>query len=369
MGGCASASRRVAGTVLLALVAACAADPERNEPPPGRPEPPDSKAAFDRATRLQAQGESAKAVRALRESVQNSSNLAYHLRYQDAALALSASGDKPVAETIEMRRFYRQRKDDGRSPLTPFLQARLERLDRREEPARVLLEQALRRSPRFYEAQCELGLLWLGVQKFGKAAEWFRVATKTEPGRATAHLALAEVAGELGRWDEAARHYQRYLSIERGDRRAKRAYLALLLYRIEGNLDEMERLIKELWKPGSDDLSLQMDRAAVHWKRGEIRQAVDNYRAVIHRDPKRARAVLNLGNLFYDSGLKKAKGSPDRRLALGKARQAYRYFRGLGASDDAFDWFDLELAVRVRLQAIEKELGKASSKPVHWQDL
>lgn len=353
----------------MALVVACAGGSERQEPLPDRTEPADSKSAFETANRLQAQGESAKAVRALRESVAQSSNPAYHVRYQDAALALAVGQAGTVAETAEMRRFYAERKDDGRSPLTPFLRARLQRLDQREEPARLLLEEALRRAPRFYEAQCEMGLLWLGVEKFGKAADWFRLATTNAPRRAPAHLALAEVAVELAQWDEAARHYGHYLTVEPEDRSAKRAYLHLLLYRIEGNLAEMESLITELWKPGSEDLSLQMDRAAVHWKRGEIQAAVDNYRAVIRRDPKRARAVLNLGNLFYGSGLKQAKASSERRIALGQARQAYRYFRALGVSDDAFDWFDLELAVRVRLAAIEKELGKASSKPVNWKDL
>lgn len=308
-------------------------------------------------------------MRVLRESVAANSSLRYHLRYQDAALALPASQGQAADESAKMRRFYQALVDDGQSPVTPFLQARLQRLDRREGPARALLEEALRRSPGYYEAQYELGLMWRGVENLAKASKWFRIAAKTAPRRASSHLALAEVASELGQWAEAAREYRRYLQIESDDSAVKRAYLSILLYRVDGDLDEMETLVNDLWKSGSEDLGLQMDRAAVFWKRGRIQPAIDNYRAVIKRDPKRARAVLNLGNLFYDTGLKNAVGGPERRFALGKARKAYRYFRALGSSDDAFDWFDLELAVRVRLAAIEKELGKASSKPVNWQDL
>ena len=308
-------------------------------------------------------------MRALRASVARSDEVSRHVRYQDAALALAAGKSQPPAETIAMRRFYDRRPDDGRSPLTPFLQARLQRLDQREEPARLLLEEALRRSPAFYEALHESGLLWWGVQRYGKAADWFRRAAKAAPRRGPAHLALAQVAQELGQWSESARHYQVYLTIEDQDLVAKRACLHVLLYRVEGNPKELEALIQDLWQPGSQDLSLQMDRAAVHWKRGQFQAAADHYRAVLRKDHKRARAALNLGNLLYDTGRSKKPGSAERRRDLDKARKAFLYFRSLGASEDAFDWFDLELAVRVRLGELDKELGKGSSKPVTWRDL
>ncbi len=357
------------GAMLLVLLTACAGGPRKVTPAPVVVDVPDLAIAFERADLLQARGDLLAAVEALREIVKSSSNPAHHMRYQDAALALPARQGQPAPQTFAMRRFYAQRADDGRSPLQPFLQARLERIDRREGPARVLLEQALKRSPGFYDAHYELGLLWRGVGNLGKAAEWFRSAIKLAPKRAPAHLALAEVASEATRWPEAALAYQRYLALEKADSGAKRAYLSILLYRVDGDLAQMERLMAELWKAGSQDLNLQMDRAAVYWKRGKTQSAIDNYRAVIQRDPKRARAVLNFGNLFYDKGIKLPKGTEKRAVALAKARQAYRYFRGLGESEDAFDWFDLELAVRVRLTAIEAELGEAGSAPVRWQDL
>jgi tetratricopeptide (TPR) repeat protein len=362
-------ARHWLGVISLVLMLGCAGGPRIVRPAPVAVDAPDVTAAFERADLLQARGDLAAAVEALREIVKSSLNPVHHVRYQDAALALPLRQGQAAPQTFAMRRFYAQRGDDGRSPLQPFLQARLERLDRREGPARVLLEKALKRSPGFYEAQYELGLLWRGVGNLGKAAQWFRSAIKLAPKRAPAHLVLAEVASEAGGWPEAALGYQRYLALEKADKAAKRAYLSILLYRVDGDPAEMERLMSELWKTASQDLNLQMDRAAVYCKRGKIQLAIDNYRAVIQRDPKRSRAVLNFGNLFYDKGLKLPKGAEERATALEKARQAYRYFRGLGESEDAFDWFDLELAVRVRLKVIETELGQGSQEPVRWQDL
>ncbi len=371
------AARTFGVGLLLAGLAACAVTEVDHGNTGDTAQQRQADAAHQRATKLQAEGKPTAAVKAMRQAVEAGGKLDYHLDYQDAAWALSEGRAEPLVETTAMRSYYAGRVDDSNSPLTPFLQARLKRLDRDWEGARLLLEEALRRAPGYFGAQYELGLLWRGVENYVKSAEWLRQAVGSAPRRACALLALAQVTGELGRWAESARSYQRYLDIVPTDLVAKRAYLTLLLYQVDGKLDRVEALVTELWRPfakggehaATPDLDLQMDLAAVHWKRGRTKQAIAEYRAVIRRDPQRARAALNLGNLFYDQGQGRAKDDKKRRYELGQARKAFRYFRGLGKSADAFDWFDLELAVRVRLESIEKELGKASAKPVTWQDL
>jgi predicted Zn-dependent protease len=267
-----------------------------------------------------------------------------------------------------MRDYYKQLPDDGASPLTPYLQARLQLYDRREEPARLLFEAALHRDQQFYPAQLALGQLWRGVDKLAFAQQWLRKAAANPRARPEAQRALAEVSMEMGLWGDAVRCYEAYFAASPHDFDSKRTYLSLVLYKVPKQLEDAERIVDELLRSQPDDLRLRMDRGAVYWRQGKLEAAATEYRAVLRADPKQARAALNLGNLFYEHG-QRAPAGPPRRDALVRARTAYRYYRSLDTTDDAFDWFDFKLAVPVRLQRIAAELGAGGPGPARWQDI
>ena len=370
------ATRRFAArsglVVGLALLTACVGTTGGGT---GRPSsgqgPGDSsaRATFQTATRLEAEGELVQAVAAYRKCVDLvPERLGYHVAYQDAALRLPATGKTPQPATQAMREYYKRLPDAGRSPQTPYLRARLQRHDRREEPARLLLESALQRDEGFYPAQYELGLLWRGVDRPSLAHQWFKRAAANSRAQPVARRAWAEVSMELGLWNEAVDAYARYTAEVPADLESQRAYLRLVLYKVSDKLAVAERVVANLLRALPDDIGLKMDRAAVAWRKGEIEAAVDGYRGVLRADPKRARAALNLGNLFYDTGRRQKPGSA-RRASLERARRAYIYYRTLGIPDDAFDWFDQKIAVRVNLATIAKELGPWRGKPPTSSDI
>ncbi|MCB9889745.1 MAG: tetratricopeptide repeat protein [Planctomycetes bacterium] len=327
---------------------------------------------MEKARGLLAAGDRVAAAEAFRTCIDRCPDLIEaHIAYQDALLGRPSGGSSSAVspESIQsMRQLYDGLKDRPSSPEVPFLRARLQRLDRREEPARLGLEEALRRDPNFYLAYHELGQLWRGVDKLDRAAESFAKALALRADFAPARRQMAEVAAALGRGQQAMDSYRLYLKDRPGDLDAKRALLSMLAYQDSGSPDEAAKLADELLEVRPEDLTLLMDRAAVHWRQGEMEKAAELYRRVVQRDPKRARAVLNYGNLMFTIGQRTPAG-PERKYRLAKARSAFLYYRTLHSIDDAYDWFDLHLAVRVRLSTIEGELGKPGPAPVTWRDL
>jgi tetratricopeptide (TPR) repeat protein len=327
---------------------------------------------WERANKLLAEGKSTQAVEHLRRCVELCPrHVLYHVRYMDAAhgLAPVKKGDAsvPAAASTAMREYYAKFEDDGDSPLAPYFKARLQRFDGRNFQAQELLNLALKRDSRFYFARYERGLIWRGVSRPHRAVQHLRRALDTRPGFNDARRELAECFAELWEWSRAATHYRIYLAANPSDRVAQRAYLTLIVYRVDGRLKEANMLVLALLSENPRDLTLKMDLAAVYWKRGDPVNAAAMYREVLAVDHQYSRAALNLGNLHYDLG-RRAKGDA-RRAALTKARFAYRFYRTLGESEDAYDWFDLNLATRARLREIDLELGARRKKDVTWRDL
>jgi tetratricopeptide (TPR) repeat protein len=327
---------------------------------------------WERANELLEGGQHTAAIPLLRRCIELCpEHVLYHVRYMDTAKALPPikKGDElvPAAATLLMREYYANFQDDGESPLAPYFAARLQRFEKREAPAQELLSTALKRDSNFYFAHYERGLLWRGIGRSHRAATHLRRALDARPGFLDARRELADCYAELWEWKRAADQYRIYLEANPRDRVAQRAYLTLIVYRVDGRLAEASQLVRALLASAPEDLSLQMDLAAVYWKQGQLAVAADTYRQVLQVDHGFARAALNLGNLHYDLG-RRSKGT-ERRDALIKSRFAYRYFRELGRSDDAYDWFDLMLATRARLREIDLELGARHKERVIWSDL
>ena len=96
-----------------------------------------------------------------------------------------------------------------------------------------------------------------------------------------------------------------------------------------------------------------------------------------HRGPDDAGFYLDHGIGLAHRRLSIIDPSPRGRQPMQSASRRYCVtyngeiynFRSLRKVDDAFDWFDLNLAVRARLRQIEGELGPGDNRTVSWRDL
>lgn len=336
---------------------------------------PATRAAWQQAEKHLAAGDTRAAIPLLRRCAESNPKgcVPHHVRYQDVAHALPGRKRdgklEPDPATTAMRRFYAGLKDDRKSPLVPYFHARLERLDRREAPCQTLLATALKREPGFYFAYFEIALMWIGVDKPAQAVTPLRKTLSARPKLVEPRRYLAEVYVELTEWALASKEYETYLRARPDDDQARRELVSLLLYRVPDRVDEAAQMVEALLRKSPDDLSLHMDRAAVLWKRGEPDAAAREYRHVLAKNHTAARAALNLANLYFDRGRRAKAGSEAQKAAWTRARLAFRYFRSLESYADAYDWFDLNLAARVRLQRIDQVLGSGGKRDVSWRDL
>ena len=117
------------------------------------------------------------------------------------------------------------------------------------------------------------------------------------------------------------------------------------------------------WTP--DDALVLMDRAAVAWRAGDLARAEADYRRVLELDETNARALLNLGNMYYSA---LPRNDAERLRDWPRAQTFYRDFLRLDRPEDGYDMFDAWLAVPQRLGEIERilaggELPAAVSAP------
>ncbi len=284
-----------------------------------------------------------------------------HLLYQDLG---RLRGEPFNAEMLE---FYAEYPDQSDSPLRPFLLARLERRVEREAECQKLLQESLRRDPNFHYAHLEMGRMWLGVGRSGKALESLVKARSLQPGHMPTKLYLAKAYAAQGGYSKAAQNYRSYLRTNKSDAQASLAFASLLVYRLH-EPNEAEPVARELLQGDSSNPDLCMLMAATLWLQGKAAEAVPLYQQALMLDPQNARAALNLGNLYMDVLGRQSEAS--KREAWAKARLAYRYYQQLEEVYDFFDFWDLRAAVPQRLAWIDEFLGTAADDaPVKVQDL
>lgn len=321
---------------------------------------PSARAALERANAaLATGGGEADAVPWLREVVAACPDLVTaHLSYQDAAQRLG--GEAAAA----MRRYY-DTLPDRPSPVVPYVKARL--LEDGDVRLR-LLEEAVRREPSFYYGHLAIAGLYRRFDRPEEALPRLRAALAARPGFAEASMEAAEVLAALDRPEEAKPHYVNYLRSRPADRAARRAYAHLLVYRLRQPRQAQE-ILEPLVDEDPQDVVALMDLAAVAWMSGRGDQAARLYRRVLELDPSRARAALNLGNLWFDIGHERGADESAPREAWRRARLAYRFWLNLGQPEGAHDLVDYHLAVPCRMKQIAELLGPEPQAPVHLGDL
>lgn len=273
--------------------------------------------------------------------------VAGHARWIEVATRLG--GDREAA----MRAWYAQAADERGSPVLPWARARLENNDSRRVD---LLDEAVARDASFYPAYIDLAEIWgrSGYRdQTAKQLDYLQKAEQAQPDSPDANLGLAKVLVSLGRGEEAVPYFERYLRMRPDDRESVRDFVRLLVYEL-GRVDDADTWIARLLSADADDVAAQMDAAAATWLRGDRARAAELYRRVLEQDPTHARAVLNLGNLWFQDP---ARNDPERDEDWRKARAAYRYFLQLDEYADVQDLRDLLVSVPFRLQAIDRALG------------
>ncbi|MBK8976431.1 MAG: tetratricopeptide repeat protein [Planctomycetes bacterium] len=263
-----------------------------------------------------------------------------------------------------MRAYYAKRDDDGKSPVTPYVRARLEPSPARR---RDLLEEALRREPGAWFASRELGELWQQSGNLEAAFESYERAVRLRADDARANLGLSRVLSALGRGDAAERYFAAYLAAEPDDEAVTVELVRLQIYSL-GKAAEAEPRLQWLLHRRPDDVSLWMDEAAIAWQRGQQSVAAGHYRRVLRADPDNVRAALNLGNLYYGS---QERPDAEKLRDWPKARQAYRYLLSIDpGSASGADAFERAVSVPARLRQIEAVIGApADPRPPSVSDL
>jgi Flp pilus assembly protein TadD len=307
---------------------------------------PSARDAYAEAQRAILSGTPADALPHLRRVVELSPDFVpAHIQYQDVARELGGAAEE------SMRTFYAAWPADSSSPVGPFLKARLAPSD---EDRMKGLERAIENDDSFYFAYQLQAEFWIRYGRTSNALELLQKAFSSKPDYAPANIALAEILESLGRGAEARRHYENYVEVRPGDLQARKALVELLIYGL-GEPSEAKPHLARLRQIDVDDVEVLMDTAAVAWLEGDLEVAADTYRDVLKRDAGRSRAILNLGNLYYDAF---PNADPERREEYWKKAQlAYRLYVQRADYDGFYDLWDAYFALAYRLEEIAELVG------------
>ncbi len=318
---------------------------------------PEARGAWDNARALISEGKEADAIQPLRQVVGTCRQFVRgHFLYQDTALSLGGETE------FAMREMY-----EGLEPVGPddvvtfYVRARLlpDLFSRNEA-----VEQILARDGAFYWALLSRARIHRERGMNAQALRDYRATLALQPDLVDAHLETAEVMVEMGRNRQAAEHYDLYLRARPSDVAARRRYLDLLVDSL-GDIKTAQLQVDELLALDPDDALVLMDRAAVAWRAGDLARAEADYRRVLELDETNARALLNLGNMYYSA---LPRNDAERLRDWPRAQTFYRDFLRLDRPEDGYDMFDAWLAVPQRLGEIERflaggELPAAVSAP------
>lgn len=313
-------------------------------------------AAWRDAQAALARGDEVAALPLLRTAAERCPRLVRaHLAYQDAAQRAGGEAERA------MQAFYTA--DAVEAPhVRSYLRARLSDTSYAQSNA---LQRILREDPSFAWAHLSLARVNRRQGRLLQAVDLFAAAIVHDPQLHEARLERAQVLAELGREEEAAVDYRAYLVGRPEDTAAMRAFVTLLLYRLDRTDEAMQWLDRlETAQPGAT--AVRMDRAAALWRARRAREAVETYLAVLAEDPQSARAALNIGYLYYEVAPRDAE---ERRRYWPCARAAFRLYLERAEPSDGVEQFERFLAVPYRLEVIAELLGPDPRATVTLDDL
>jgi tetratricopeptide (TPR) repeat protein len=322
-----------------------------------RAQGPVAEAQWQQARRALAIGDHRSALPALAKVIELCPEcVRAHIAWQDTALAFGGEAE------ATMRAWYRDLREVG-SPVPAYVKARL--FDTSYARG-VALAAILEQHRSFGWAHLSQARIRRGQGQLLVAVDSFRAAFANDPNLVEARLERAEVLDELGRREEAAVDYEAYFAAAADDWTALREYAAMLIYRLI-RIDRALELLARLDAQFPGDLELRMHRGAALWRAGRPREALGHYLAVIEADPGNARALFDVGLIYYDA-LPRDDSTPERRRWWPKARAAFRLFLARSNPGDGQESFERSLGVPYRLAEITRLLG-GDDGPVTLDDL
>ncbi|MCA8966818.1 MAG: tetratricopeptide repeat protein, partial [Planctomycetes bacterium] len=349
---------RCAAAALL-LLAACESTPNRLDTGSdvdrySRLDDPQGSAAYASAMAALARGDRAAALVGLRKTVELCpEHVRAHRLYQDVARELG--GEAAAA----MMAYYRQlpvpEARAGGSPVPAYLQARLADTSYAQGNA---LAELLRRHPGFAWGHLSAGRVSRRQGRLLQALDSFSSASTYDPRLPEARLERGQVLAELGRYEESAREYEAYLGLAPDDDASTRAYIDLLIYHLS-RLDRALELLRPMLAAAPKDVELNMQMAAIDWLGKRPRQALDGYLEILVDHPTHARALLNIGLLYYEVLPRDAEAQ--RRL-WPQAAIAFQWFLQSDEPQDGHEQFERTVAVPYRLARIAEVLGAAATQ-------
>ncbi len=209
---------------------------------------------------------------------------------------------------------------------------------------RKWLENALAESSKHYYALCKYGEYLWKRGDLETARERLTQAVSLRRSLAEGWLLLAQVAEDRGLYRTADKHYATYLGLRPLDRQARANHARLLVYQLR-DPDRAEKILDRLWRDDPTNVEVGLHRGLVYFLQKRWKAAEAVYFDLLRRNPREARVVLSLGNLYHS-------GTMDSKRAL----QAYRYLLQLPASSDLQAGLNQALFVPTRIKEIERTL-------------
>jgi tetratricopeptide (TPR) repeat protein len=250
----------------------------------------------------------ADAVRAYQEAVRWEPGSAAAL--ERLALALSDSKQFAQAEAVLKQAMVR-------SPNDAALWARLGGVyvsQGRVPESIVVFEKATRLDPDMAEAYNSLGAV---LPDAGRAEAAFRTAIRLRPNYAEAHQNLANRLASAGRFEEARPQFEAAIHINP----AARYDYALALSKLR-RFDEAQAQLESILRADGTDFDARALLGNVFGAKGQLEQAIGQFREAVRIRPDSARANLDLGAALADTGdraaarsyLQKAVESSDQAI-------------------------------------------------------
>lgn len=317
---------------------------------------PQGRAAWQEAQQQLDAGNELAAVAALQRVAERCPDFVRgNIRYQDTARRLGGDHERRMVE------HYRSAVTSA-SAERQYLRARLAETAYAQANE---LNEILKRHPRFGWAHLSRGRINRTQGRQSEALQDFERALATDPSLTEALLERSQVLVEIGRDEEAAVGFDRYLRQRPDDLTATRQYLTLLLYRL-GRTEQAMKLIEKLESLGDRSIALRMDRAAALWRARRFQAAAEAYLAILREQPSIARAALNLGLLYYEVV---PQTDAQRQRCWPKARAAFRWFLQQTEPSDGHEQFERTWAVPFRLQRIARSIGSDQGGEPQLDDL
>jgi len=275
-----------------------------------------------------------------------------HIDYQDLARQLGGASEQAMVD------FYMgmpERAASDASPVPAYMRARLAETAYAQSNA---LDQILSQHRAFGWGYLSRGRVHRGQGRLSEALKDLDQAIAADEKLIEARLERAQVLTELGRDQEAALEYKYCWEENSTDAAAGREYLTLLLYRL-GRIAQAKNVLATL-KLADQSLSLRMDEAALLWRDGKPKAAIELYLDILGEQPDVARAALNIGLIYYEV---LPRSDADKLQLWPKARVAFELFLQRSDPQDGFEQFERTWAVPYRLRRIADLLGPAEAAP------